>query len=46
MISQKLTLNIGVKDFSLDTKDELIKILEATNQAKDLNFYVRIRYFQ
>ena len=33
---------LGVKDFALDTKDELQKILEATNQAKDLNLYVRI----
>ncbi len=32
----------GVKNFSLDHKDELKKILEATNQAKDLNLYVRI----
>ncbi len=32
----------GVKSFALDTKDELNKILEATNQAKDLNLYVRI----
>ena len=35
-------LNFKVKDFALDTKDELLKILEATNQAKDLNLYVRI----
>jgi ornithine decarboxylase len=34
--------NLGVKDFALDTKDELIKILEATNHAKDLTLYVRI----
>jgi ornithine decarboxylase len=34
--------NYGVKNFSLDSKDELRKILEATNQAKDLNLYVRI----
>ena len=32
----------GVKNFSLDSKDELRKILEATNQAKDLNLFVRI----
>ena len=32
----------NVKDFSLDSKDELQKILEATNQAKDLHLYVRI----
>ena len=34
--------NLGVKDFALDTKDELIKILEATNYAKDLTLYIRI----
>ncbi|MBL6857407.1 MAG: type III PLP-dependent enzyme [Pelagibacteraceae bacterium] len=34
--------NLGIKDFALDTKDELIKILEATNHAKDLTLYVRI----
>ena len=32
----------GVKSFSLDNKDELRKILEATNQAKDLELFVRI----
>ena len=32
----------GVKDFSLDTKEELIKIIEATNQAKDLELFVRV----
>ncbi len=32
----------GVKTFSLDTKDELIKILESTNQAKDLELFVRV----
>ncbi len=32
----------GVKNFALDNKDELRKILSATNQAKDLNLYVRI----
>ncbi len=34
--------NYGVKSFSLDSKDELGKILEATNQAKDLELFVRI----
>ena len=34
--------NYNVKDFALDTKEELLKILEATNNAKDLNLYVRI----
>ena len=32
----------GVKVFSLDTKDELIKIIETTNNAKDLELFVRI----
>ena len=32
----------GVKDFALDSKDELLKILQTTNNAKDLNLYVRI----
>ena len=34
--------NLGVRDFALDTKDELVKILEATNHAKDLTLYIRI----
>ena len=33
---------LGIRDFALDTKDELLKILESTKQAKDLNLYVRI----
>ena len=32
----------NVKDFALDTKEELLKILESTNNAKDLNLYVRV----
>ena len=32
----------GIKSFSLDTKDELIKILDSTNKAKDLELFVRI----
>ncbi|MAJ23383.1 MAG: ornithine decarboxylase [Candidatus Pelagibacter sp. TMED64] len=32
----------GVKTFSLDTKDELIKILESTNYAKNLELFVRV----
>ena len=32
----------GVKTFSLDTKDELIKIIESTNNAKDLELFVRV----
>ena len=34
--------NYGVRNFALDNKDELRKILEATNRAKDLSLYVRI----
>ena len=34
--------NYGVKTFSLDTKDELIKIIESTNNAKDLELFVRV----
>ena len=32
----------GIKAYSLDTKDELIKIIESTNQAKDLELFVRV----
>ena len=32
----------GVKTFSLDSKDELIKIIESTNHAKDLELFVRV----
>ena len=32
----------NVKSFSLDTKEELIKIIESTEQAKDLELYVRV----
>ena len=32
----------GVRAYSLDSKDELIKIIESTNQAKDLELFVRI----
>ncbi|MDA8918630.1 type III PLP-dependent enzyme [Candidatus Pelagibacter sp.] len=34
--------NNNIKTFSLDTKDELIKIIETTNQAKDLELFVRV----
>jgi len=34
--------NFGVKTFSLDTKDELIKIIESTRNAKDLELFVRV----
>ena len=32
----------GIRAFSLDTKDELIKIIESTNHAKDLDLFVRV----
>ncbi len=32
----------GVKTFALDTKDELIKIIESTSHAKDLELFVRV----
>ncbi|MBD1153340.1 type III PLP-dependent enzyme, partial [Pelagibacterales bacterium SAG-MED24] len=32
----------GVKTFSLDTKDELIKIIKSTNNAKDLELFIRV----
>ena len=32
----------GVKTFALDTKDELMKIIESTNNAKDLELFVRV----
>ena len=31
-----------IKKFSLDSKDELIKIIETTNRAKDLELFVRV----
>ena len=34
--------NYNIKDFALDTKEELQKIIEATNNAKDLTLYVRV----
>tara|TARA_B100000700_G_scaffold329317_1_gene450537 strand:+ start:1409 stop:2587 length:1179 start_codon:yes stop_codon:yes gene_type:complete len=34
--------NYNIRDFALDTKDELQKIIEATNNAKDLILYVRV----
>ena len=34
--------NYNIKDFSLDTKEELIKILESTKNAKDLNLFIRV----
>ena len=32
----------GIKTFALDTKDELIKIIESTNNAKDLELFIRV----
>lgn len=32
----------GVRDFSLDSHEELAKILDVTHQATDLNLYVRL----
>ena len=32
----------GIKTFALDTKDELIKIMKNTNNAKDLELFVRV----
>ena len=34
--------NHGIRDFSLDSFDELKKILEVTNNAKDLGLHVRL----
>ena len=35
-------LKYGIKTFAIDTKDELIKIIESTNNAKDLELFVRV----
>jgi len=32
----------GIKAFALDTKDELIKIIESTGNSKDLELFVRV----
>ena len=34
--------NYDIRDFALDTKEELQKIIESTNNAKDLPLYVRV----
>ena len=34
--------NYNIKDFAFDTKDEFQKIIEATNNAKDLFLYARV----
>ena len=31
--------NYNIKNFALDTKDELLKIIEATANAQDLNYF-------
>jgi len=35
-------LNYNIKDFAFDTKEELQKIIEITNNAKDLTLYIRV----
>jgi ornithine decarboxylase len=35
-------LNYNIRDFALDTKEELQKIIEETNNAKDLTLYIRV----
>ena len=39
---KKAYFKYGVKTFSLDTKDELIKIIESTDNAEDLELFVRV----
>ena len=39
---QEAYFKYGVKTFALDTKDELIKIIESTKNAKDLEIFVRV----
>jgi len=34
--------NYNIRDFALDTKEELQKIIESTNGAKDLTLYIRV----
>ena len=34
--------NYNIKDFAFDSKDELQKIIEATENAKDLTLYLRV----
>lgn len=34
--------NYGIRDFSLDSFDELKKILEVTNEARDLGLHIRL----
>ncbi len=39
---QDAYFNYKIRDFALDTKEELQKILEVTKNAKDLTLYVRV----
>jgi ornithine decarboxylase len=39
---RKAYFRFGVKTFSLDTKEELIKIIKNTDNAKDLELFVRV----
>ena len=39
---QDAYFNYNIRDFALDTKEELQKIIEATSNAKDLILYVRV----
>ena len=39
---QEAYFNHNIRDFVLDTKEELQKIIETTNNAKDLILYIRI----
>jgi ornithine decarboxylase len=38
----KAYFEYGIKTFSLDTKEELIKIIKSTDNAKDLELFVRV----
>ena len=39
---KKAYFKYGIKSFSLDTKEELVKIIKCTNSAKDLELFVRV----
>ena len=39
---QDAYLNYNIRDFALDTKEEFQKIIEVTNNAKDLTLYIRV----
>ncbi|MDC3008187.1 type III PLP-dependent enzyme [Candidatus Pelagibacter sp.] len=39
---QEAYFKYGVNTFALDTKDELIKIIESTNNAKDIEIFIRV----